>query len=265
MIFKEAFEQTIAAIKRHKLLFATLFAIQAIFLIIIGIINVKYQLQIATSLQGLITPLQTANYNPDAIQAGTPFLKDIASFYQHYNSVLGGVQKLIAFQLLAFVAVGSWLWILPHFMFDDAHLKEWILAILKRTVTFLLVIFSVVYVVLADTLSAVNNGATPHIGSVYGALAAFLVGTYFMIVCLALPARSWWKSITHAFTTGIAKIHYTLGTLLINAAILGGVGYLVVLSVEWPFWLMILIIIVFISAFILTRTFYIAVMRTLDK
>ena len=259
MILKEAAREFSKAIHSHQLLLLVLFFIQLAFIILMVLVNVKYQTALAENIQNIIQPLETANYDENSIKAGMPFLSDIARLAVNYQEMLKNLQKLVFYQLAVFFTLGLLCWLLTHLLFGKEQvLKLWPQLILRVTV-FIVPALLLDYLIVHTALQQAAAGGTYT--SLYAAVGVSAATWYFMVVCLALPILPLKESIVKAFSVGVAKIHYTLGALLINAAVIGVLVYLVSLSVNWPFWSMVLAAAALVAAFVVARVFFVAVVR----
>ncbi|MBI4152972.1 hypothetical protein HY497_00480 [Candidatus Woesearchaeota archaeon] len=252
-----------SVIRKHKLLLLSLFIIQLVFIILMVLVNVKYQTALAANIQNIIQPLETANYDENAIKAGMPFLQDVARLAANYQQMLENLQKLVLFQLLVFFTVGLLSWLLTHLLFGkEPLLKLWPQLVLRSAV-FIVPTLIIDYLIVNIALKQAAAGGTYT--SLYAAVAFTAVAWYFMVVCLALPVLPLKKSIVRAFSIGIKKIHYTLGALLLNVLVIGLLVYLASLSVNWAFWSMVLTAAALVAAFVLARVFFVAVVREISS
>ena len=92
---KEGFRQTFRQIKKHSWLFIILILLQIIFLVSLSLLTITYQVKILESAKGVIEPLQEANFDPESIQAGQPFTKEMASIYTNYRSMMSNIKIFI--------------------------------------------------------------------------------------------------------------------------------------------------------------------------
>ena len=251
------------ACKTHKKLLLLLFVLQVIYIAIISYINVTYHLVIAQEMNAILTPLQTANYDPELIQAGIPFLQDIAQFYEHYQNLLSSLQKLVFYQVLVFLVLGVFMWAVTHLLFvrrTVVGLFQHYVQLLLRAVIFIVPTFFVSGVLLNTTFDQLLLGGE-SLSLVYAALGVFAVGIYFLLVGLAIENGGIWSSIRAAFVFGIKKAHYLIPTLLAILGAIVGLAYLGYLMVESPLWLLSIVIILFVSVFVLGRVLLVALVR----
>ncbi len=263
MALKNKVKSFFSTVTDHKLLFLLLFAVQIIFIISMAVANVKYQAAIAENIQNIIQPLETANYDENAIKAGMPFLEDVAQLATNYTEMLKNLQKLVFAQLLVFFTVGLLAWALTHLMFKKENvLKLWVHLVLRAAV-FIVPVLLVDYLIIRTALRQAASGGTYT--SLYVAVGITAVAWYFMVICLALPLAPLKESLVHAFSLGVKKIHYTLGSLIVIAAVIGVMVYLVALSVTWAFWLMMLLSVVLVLLFVFARVFFVAVVSATKR
>ena len=257
--FKKILFNFYSVIRKHNLLLLALFFIQLAFIVLMVLVNVKYQTALAENIQNIIQPLETANYDENSIKVGMPFLSDVARLAVNYQEMLKNLQKLVFYQLAVFFTLGLLCWLFTHLMFGkEPVLKLWPQLILRATVFIVPTLF-IDYIIVNKALQQAAAGGTYT--SLYAALAVTGISWYFMVICLALPLLPFKESIVKAFSVGVTKIHYLLGALVINMIVIGVLVYLVSLSITWPFWSMILIAAALVDAFVVARVFFVAVVR----
>ncbi len=257
-----ALKQVLSSIRKRPALLIALFVIQLVFLVAIGFINVRYQLAIAENLQNIVTPLQDANYDEQAITSGLPFLKDAAAIFGNYEQLVANLWKLVAFSLLAFLLINLWGWALTHALFEKPHVPKLMLALLVRALAFVIPLLMINYAIITLALRRAAADALPSFGLVYAAGAVTFFGGYFLLVSLALPAAPLGESIKRAFALGFRKAHLILLTLLVNAAMIAAAAYLLSRATAgWPFWVMVLFIILLVKMFVFARVWFVGVVR----
>tara|TARA_Y100000310_G_C20642624_1_gene794816 strand:- start:327 stop:1106 length:780 start_codon:yes stop_codon:yes gene_type:complete len=210
MYLKRGFHNTIQAIKRHKTVFISLIVLQLIILILFSYLIVTYQVKILENSQEITQALQEANYNPDSIQAGEPFLKDIALVYNNYNSMMDDIGQLILWLLGIFILFNGLIWILTHYILKKTNLIQTAIKFIASTIVLLGPITIVFYIILTKYVTTL--ALTWKI-----LLIVFAIVYYFLLVSFAfLNIKSWKKFVKRIFILSIKKIHWTLLVLIIN-------------------------------------------------
>ena len=264
-----AFRQMIAGARKRPALLIALFFIQLLFLSAFGFINVRYQLAIAENLQNIVTPLQDANYDEQAITSGLPFLNDAEAIFGNYEQLIRNLWKLVVFSLLAFLLINLWGWALTHAFFEKQNVPKLMLALLVRALAFVIPLLAINYALITLALrQAAASGALPSFGLVYAAGIITFAGVYFLLVSLALPAapsftmHSLTGSLKQALAVGVKKAHYLLAALLVNIASIAGAAYLLgKAAADWPFLVLALAVVFFVKVFMLARVWWVGVVR----
>ncbi len=267
MVLKTAFKKSVSAIKKHKLLFLILFLFQLAFFVLIGAVNVKYQLQIGENLQSLILPLQDANYDEQAISSGVPFLEDTAKIFENYRLLLQNLQKLALFTLLIYLFLHMWNWTLTHHMFEKQKIVVKFSTLVLRSLVFIIPIALIVYLILRNAFSQVLADETfSPTASVYFVWGITIVGYYFMVISLGMPWSNLKDNLRKTFKLGVTKGHWILLALFIEVVAYGlAIAVLGEAAQNWPFFLMVLFVIVLVLVAVATRIFFVAVVREVEK
>ena len=117
---RKSFFDTIQIIRKNKLMFIGLIIIQLIFLVSIFFVAVTYQIKIYSDLNNVITPLQSANLNATALEAGQPFLPDmsqnLALMIKSYNQMISSIFEMLFLILGCFLLFNGCLWSVINFM-----------------------------------------------------------------------------------------------------------------------------------------------------
>ena len=111
--------RTFKAIKEHWLLAILLVFLQLVLIMGSGAVIFYYQIQLINDTQGIINPLQNANYDSKTLEAGQPFSNDLISVYNSYQSL---IHNLIIFLLILtaiFIFVQGAIWVVSNFMLMD--------------------------------------------------------------------------------------------------------------------------------------------------
>ena len=266
--YKSALKNSLTAIKTHKSLLLTIFLIQIAFLIVISFVNVKYQPAIVQNIQDIIIPLQTANYDDQAIAAGIPFLENVAAIYSSFQQMLENIWKLFLYSLLAFILINGWNWVLTHYMFKSqkskiSQTKQNILKLFGNialsALIFIIPAAIIIYQIITSAFTAEQSNLMTQI---YISFAVAAVAAYFMLISFARADQK--INLKIVFKLGIKKAPIILLTMAINIAIVALTIYLTNKALLWPFSAMVFFVLLFIAAIILTRIFFVAVVKELE-
>ena len=116
---KKGLVNTLNSIKKHKLLFALLVLLQIIFVVSSLWLGTHYVLKILADTQGVIGPLEQANYDSQKLEQGMPFTPDYASIYNSYQSMLKNIAAFAGEMLAMYLVLNGSIWLLSHRMFQD--------------------------------------------------------------------------------------------------------------------------------------------------
>ncbi len=253
-------------IRQHPRLMVVLLLLQFLMLGLVLGIGVYYQYLIFSDIQGVIQPLQRANYDTTQLQEGKVFTTEMADVYKSYTALKTHMWELVGWFVFIIIVLNGIIWVLCHRVLAPLSWKSHILQWCKFAgiaLGGLIPIAGIGYTILRSlVLSQVSPQTVSTAVKSIGGVAAIVL--YFVLVGIALlPASSWkefWRLWVHA---SIKKIHKTLLVLLINVLILGlivvGLYYSVMLF--WPFWAMISFVLLFVIAMVWVRLFWIAAVQ----
>src|SRR3989344_9377493 len=206
---KRGLHNTINSIKKNKLLFLAIFLLQIIFVVSSLWLGSQYLIKILEDTQGIIGPLEKANYDSQKIEQGEPFTPDYASIYNSYQSMLKKVFSLGIWIAALFLLLNGSIWLLSHWMLQEK--KQWKLRIREglqfflkawASIFLLLVPFKIAsYYVLLHFIRASQSFSNLAV-VLKGLLIASFVIYYFLLVALAVAPYSSWKK----FVTKWAKL-----------------------------------------------------------
>lgn len=267
---KKGLQHTFSSISRHKGLFLILILLQAAFFISTLFISVSYEIKILQDAQGIIEPLQTANYDPQSIEEGNLFTQDLASIYNSYNSMISNIKSCAYVLLSLFMVLNGGLWILTFFLLkkkiigkSEGRLKQalhmWIKFIVSVVVImgpfFVITYYLLIYLLRSESFT----GSFPQ--AVNYLLYVIIAFYYFLISALAMINSSSWKSfIKNFWLCSVKKIHLSMLVLAINAVLLSA-GCLAIygaVAYEKSLLLITAASLLFLIIVVITRIFWIA-------
>ncbi len=260
---KRGFNTSTKAIKKHKLLFLSIIILQIILVTILSYVSLNYQLKIIEGAQGVIEPLNDANYDQESLQAGQPFTEDIMQIYTGYKTMIRNVVEYILWLSGIFLLLNGLIWLLIYRLFGK---KGWLKQTTKYIVSSLVLtvpFFVVCYFILKTVLSleiAIESFAS----IVQVMLIVFLVIYYFLLVGFSqLQIRSWNKFVKLYYSLGIKKIFYTLTVLVINWCFIALGGYFIYLTAMYEVHLvvMLLAMLFLIIILALSKIFWLATLN----
>jgi hypothetical protein len=262
MVFKEAVEKILSSVKGHKWLLVALFVIQLMFILIIAFVNVRYQLAITENIQNIVLPLQQADY--EAASSGVPLLENALVLYDNYEQLLSNLWKLVGFSVAAFMLINLWSWVFTHRLFRKVGILKLYLMLLLRSFVFFVPLGLINYFILKSAVNQATVGGSTALMTVYSAAGVTAVGFYFLLIALALPSGPFLVQLKKIFIIGLKKVHYIVSALLVSALMVAVSVYLVALSVNWAFGLMVLFIVFFVEVFVFVRVWLVGVVRELE-
>src|SRR3989344_2860765 len=120
---KRGLHNTINSIKKNKLLFLAIFLLQIIFVVSSLWLGSQYLIKILEDTQGIIVPLENANYDSQQIEQGEPLTPDYASIYSSYKSMLKNVFSFLFWMAVLFLLLNGSIWLLSHWMLQEQ--QQW--------------------------------------------------------------------------------------------------------------------------------------------
>lgn len=197
---KRGLRNTFNSIKKHKVLFLLIILLQIIFVVSSLWLGSQYLIKILEDTQGIIGPLENANYDSQKIEQGQPFTPDYAAIYNSYRSMLKNVLYFFAWMAALFLLLNGSIWLLSHWMLQEQ--KQWNVKI-KEGIQFLLKAWASIFILLAPFKIAsyfillhfirVSQSFSNIAIVLKSLLIALFVVYYFLLVALAIAPLSSWK------------------------------------------------------------------------
>lgn len=260
---------TIKLIKKHWKLFLILLLLQAICLVSGVFIGTFYQVKIMENAQGIIEPLQKANYDSESIKQGEPFTQEISSIYENYQFMTKNILALLGWLLLLFIVLNGRVWLLTQQLFKKVKLKEEI-QMLSRFIVSLIVImgvfFGISYILLIYLLRLEVSLNVFSI-AIVGLLLVYSLFYYLLITACALIHYPWKEFMHKFFVCAIKRIHKSVLVLLINNLLIF-LSLLVIfasINYEKSLWFLLLAGLLLVVVIVITRIFWVACLQELAK
>jgi len=222
-----AFQHTYKTITKHWLLVGVLILLQLGLFISVGYVGLSYQMKIFENIQGILDPIQSANYNATSLQEGGLFTTEYAKVYENYNSLVGNVKELGVWLAGLFLVGNGILWVGTS---DALYLgtRSW-----KKRVQWWLGYGLILFYVIVQIAWAFITAVT-------------------------------WKECGRDFVHAFKRIHKVLLTLAINVAILGSsIALLVWVMGYESLALLVITSLIVVIGFVLTRLFWVAALQEL--
>lgn len=261
MIFlQESIKHTWTSIRKHPYLFLLIILLHILLIGILIHLLLNYPAQILGDVQGIMQPLEEANYNATSIQEGALFTPELGNVFQSYSSLKSHVYRLMTWIGGIFVFILAAIWILTTRIVNEVkekEIKHLILAwgkYLGIGIIFSVVPFLISYLILT-TFFDIESTSTAG-GLLWLVMGIILIFYYFGLVGFALiyQKRIWTNWIKVAFR----RIHFSLAILLLNLFIflVLGAGIYLLMEVTGWFVLGIILAILLFIAVILARIFW---------
>ncbi|MBI2112393.1 hypothetical protein HYT52_02560 [Candidatus Woesearchaeota archaeon] len=230
LYLKKGFIHFWSSIKENKRLVVSIIILQIIFLALAGMVGITYQVKIITDMNTIMGQLDTANYNPEELQKGEPFLENMFIIQRSYQSLQQNIIEGLSWMGALFIVFHGGLWLLSHHVIKKIPfnmLGRMFLKYLAVSIVLLGSFFSFAYFLLKDLIT--DAADVDFVATVTKYLVAgFVVVYYILIVFLTLLDehtwkeffRSWWKA-------AIKKILKTLSIVIISATFMLGSFYLI--------------------------------------
>ncbi len=225
---RRGLHNTFDSIKKHRLLFALIVILQIIFVVSSLALGTHYLIKILEDTQGIIGPLEKANYDSQKIQQGEPFTPDYASIYNSYQSMLKKILYFFAGIAALFLLLNGSIWLLSHWMLQEK--KQWKTKI-KEGIHFLLKIWASTFLLLG-TFAISSYYLLLHfirisqsfssIAIVLKFLLIALFGVYyFFLAALAIaPPSAWKKFAARGIQISIVRFRKTIVLFFIMMVVL---------------------------------------------
>ncbi len=262
---QRGFRHTSSAIQQHPGLTILLIVLQVVVLGAIIYSGVTYQLKILSDAQNIIIPLEQANYDPQQVEEGRPFLQDTQKIYQSYRSLLRNLIYAAIIFTLFFLVGNGMLWSLSHRLLGKYSWQH----ALKQGVKYLLIVL-LLYVPIAIASYfylrsiVVQQLATDNFSAALKIIIYVVLAAYYGVLAAAALLPATWKELPGLWLqVGIKKMYKTLPVLLINSIILAGLLYLMYLGMQpgQSFFLLIFSSLLVIVGIVLTRLFWISCLQ----
>ncbi len=264
---KRGFKYTFQAIRKNKLIFLLLLALQIITLVSLAFSSVHYQVKIFEDLEKVVGPLEQANYDAESIKAGEPFMENIYEVYMSYKSMTKNIYEFALLLLGIFLILNGASWVLTHQLLKT-KLKEipqqWLKFIISTLA--LIVPFLIICYLLIKGLTAIGIGLES-----FGVIAQILVYSsfvlyYFLLVSFTfIDYKSWKTFLKKFYFCSIKKIYLTLIVLLINLILFLASLYLIYINLSNErFPLMMLFSLIFVIVLVILRIYWVVCLRLIS-
>jgi len=241
---KASLEHAWKSIKKHPLLLLVLVLFHAALIGILIYLLLNYPAQILQDVQGIMQPLENANYNATSIQEGLPFSSELTTVFASYNSLTSRVYEKCWWFGLIFIFVQAGIWILSVRMVSEVKEKE-VISFFKAWGTYLLmgIGFSVLPLLISYFLLITFfniESTTTALWMLWIVVGVLLIFFYFSLVGFALiytknVFRNWLK-------VAFRKIHLSLVMLLINLVVIAALGTGAFFLIEYESWFPVVLI-----------------------
>ena len=143
-----------SAIANHKILFVLLVVFQILALVSLVFVTVHYQVKMISDAQGIIQQVQGANYEQTSLEAGQPFLQDMASVTQLYSSIQHNVLFLGLWFVIIFISFQAIVWLLSHAILRTKtslqKIVQWWIKYTLSSLIFFIFTFSTLYILFSN-------------------------------------------------------------------------------------------------------------------
>ena len=236
--YVDGFKTTWKQIVKHRVLFVILIILQIVLVsTFVGITFVKFVPQIFSDVQGVVTPLQNANYNPDLIEAGQPLTKDFREIYSNYESMYQNMLLLVLWLVGLFLSLHAILWVgslaLVH---SQPSLKKMVhnwAKFASMSIALLAPFFFVVYFVIKKAIFVWDIGPESFMTLLGFIGILFMLLYYILTTAFTVIPHSRWNNLTRNALRKLRKIHHTIPTLLGNLILLSvGLSFIYITTIS---------------------------------
>ena len=238
---KRSLGNTFNSIKKHKIFFLLILLLQIMFVVSSLWLGSQYLIKILEDTQGIIGPLENANYDSQKIEQGEAFTPDYASIYNSYRSMLKNVMVFAAGMAGLYLLLNGSIWLLSHWMLQEKkhwklRIREGVQFFLKAwaSIFLLLVPFKIAsYYVLLHFIRVSQSFDNIAIVLKILLVALFAV-SYLLLAALAVApmpswkqfAKMWWRISIIKFKKTVILFFLIAVALFANfAALYGAIQY----------------------------------------
>jgi hypothetical protein len=224
---EKTFSQTLTVIKNHKLLFLILAIAQILAITLFAVVTAKYQLVILDDLNGVLQPMQDANYDVEKIESGQPMIENMLPILQSYKKLKADAKEFMMIVIGFSLIINGFIWIATYAFFFKLNfldvIKMWLKYILVAIVGifFLSVIssFFLKEVVTSQVISENISGTAVKIG-----IVSFII-YYFMLVGFTNLHEHDWKIFVSMIKKTILNVKLVVPLVVLNFGLLLLVSY----------------------------------------
>ncbi len=250
--------RTKTALFSQKKLFLLLFLLQFLFIGLMAVIALNYQLRLFNDLQQVIDPLQKANLDQASLEAGNPVLDDLLPLLRGYRQLSVHVRQLAWWLALLFLGGNGLLWGLSFSLIQKRPLKELFQIWLKSLALgglFLAALFIAVKIIFNNWFDPEEMAASLKL-SFKIAVGVSLIIYYLFLTAMAQANSKSWKEFFKKTSFSFSRIYYFTPIFLINLSLIGGSLYFILTGNNYPLGLILLLIILFFIIIIASRIFW---------
>ncbi|MBI2103260.1 hypothetical protein HYT55_05440 [Candidatus Woesearchaeota archaeon] len=243
MDIKSLLSVTLQTIKAHQSIFSILVLLQLLLFGSVGYITTANVQHIVEGTQGILGQLDQANFDPQKINDGQPFLNDITPIYQSYQIMKKYTLRwLWGLAAIAFTLYAA-SWIISHSLFTASeegsskkkNLKR--ISIIWTRFSILILAMGVILFLLFSIVIKASFFNDPDQEQLYDRIKiaagiGLLFYYCFIVIAAHITARTYRAVIQQSFRTGIKKIHYSLPIAFFLNACIVGTAELIKLALE---------------------------------
>ncbi len=266
------------SIRERKRLFLLLIVGQLLVLFAMGWVTVTHVNTIVEKTQSVLSQVDQANFDPEKIDAGQPFLNSLAPIYESYQIMKENIIRWLIWLLIICSGGNGLLWLGSHALVakkssESGQKSRWH-TLLRLWLHFVLLtvgffLSSVILFVLLVQSSFFNDPDQERL--IFRIKMAFaLIGfLYYFFLCFAaqMNAPSWKSLFNSGCKAGMQRGYYSLPLLAILGGAILAAGYLLQLALEESasFILLFLATILFTSMIVIARLVWISAQHELSS
>lgn len=264
--------ESFAAIKKNRLLFVFLIALEIIFLAAFFFINLAYQTKILENAKAIADyisqqQLDEASISLNMLQQKSILGDDPLSIRRNLDAILENFRLYLTYMFAVLAAFGAAGWAITHKLINATnfrHLIKDFFKILAILVFCLGLIFLFFFSLINISFASAAMDSAKLLAKYIPFLIFSAVLAYFMLVSAALAHRTELKSIVQkALSIGVRKAHYILGACFINLFLFAASLLLLYYSIEKNLFIALISIILLVFSFVFGRIFLVRVVGEL--
>lgn len=273
-IIVNSLKESFILIRKNKVLFVLLFALQIIFFVIFSFINLSYQTKILESAKAITDymsqqQLDEASVASSILEQKSILGDDPLSISRNFKDIVKNFRLYLFYLFLLLIFFTSLNWSVTNKLIHKNNFKQLTRNFFNNLIVLLFyfgLIFAFFFSLINISISQIAAEGTKFLAKYYVFLLFSAVLAYFMFVSIALLHKIELKNIVQkTLGIGLKKMHYVLAVYFINIFLFAVSIFLLYYFIEKNLFILLLSIILMIFIFVFGRIFMVNVVEKLEK